>query len=126
MSGDVQLELWLHEYEMSALSSVLEKQGTTVEKRMQEMLIGLYAELVPHEEQQEIRSRLDAECAAAQTAEEAAGSTLRFVCGRTIKYRSISWTERRISWRLPSSCAGICGRDRGTAPPRSRRVPSPE
>ena len=72
MSGDVQLELWLHEYEMSALSSVLEKQGTTVEKRMQEMLIGLYAELVPHEEQQEIRSRLDAECAAEQTAEEAA------------------------------------------------------
>ena len=72
MSGDVQLELWLHEYEMSALSSVLEKQGTTVEKRMQEMLIGLYAELVPHEEQQEIRSRLYAECAAEQTAEEAA------------------------------------------------------
>ena len=72
MSGDVQLELWLHEYEMSALSSVLEKQGTTVEKRMQEMLIGLYAELVPHEEQQEIRSRLDAERAAEQAEEEAA------------------------------------------------------
>ena len=38
MSGDVQLELWLNEYKMNALSSVLEEQGVCVEKRMQEML----------------------------------------------------------------------------------------
>ena len=72
MSGDVQLELWLSEYKMDALSSVLEKQGISVEKRMQEMLIDLYAELVPYEVQQEIRARMDAEYAATQAAEEAA------------------------------------------------------
>ena len=72
MSGDVQLELWLSEYKMDALSSVLEEQGTSVEKRMQEMLIDLYAELVPVETLQEIRARMDAEYAAAQAAEEAA------------------------------------------------------
>ncbi len=47
MSGDVQLELWLHEYKMEALSAVLEQQGTSVEKQMQEMLMQLYAENVP-------------------------------------------------------------------------------
>ena len=41
MSGDVQLELWLNEYKMEALASVLEEQGTTVEKRMQGMRIDL-------------------------------------------------------------------------------------
>lgn len=72
MSGDVQLELWLHEYKMEALASVLNEQGTTVENRMQGMLIDLYAELVPQEVQQEIRSRLDAERAAKLAEEEAA------------------------------------------------------
>lgn len=66
MNGNVQLELWLNEYKMDALSSVLEEQGTTVEERMQEMLIDLYAELVPYEIQQEIRTRIDAEHTAAQ------------------------------------------------------------
>ena len=46
MSNYTQIELWLHEHKMAALSSVLEEQGTTVEKRMQEMLIDLYAEPV--------------------------------------------------------------------------------
>ena len=72
MSGDVQLELWLHEYKLDALSSVLKEQGTTVEKRMQEMLIDLYAELVPYEVQQEIRTRIDAEYTAVQAEAEAA------------------------------------------------------
>ena len=39
---------------------------------MQEMLIDLYAELVPHEVQQEIRTRIDAEYAAEQAEKEAA------------------------------------------------------
>jgi len=47
MSGDVQMELYLHEYKMEALFSVLAEQGSSVEKRMQEILIDLYAELVP-------------------------------------------------------------------------------
>ncbi len=68
MSGDVQLELYLHEYKMAALSSILDEQGSSVEERMQEMLIDLYAELVPHEVQQEIRTRIDTEYAAEQAA----------------------------------------------------------
>lgn len=72
MSGDVQLELWLHQYKMDALSSVLEAQGSSVEKRMQEMLIDLYAALVPAETRQEIRTRIDAEYAATQAEKEAA------------------------------------------------------
>lgn len=78
MSGDVQMELWLHEYKMAALSSVLEEQGTTVEKRMQEMLVDLYAELVPHEVQQEIRRRIDAERAAWEAEQEAARTYTAF------------------------------------------------
>ena len=107
MSGDVQLELWLHEYEMSALSSVLEKQGTTVEKRMQEMLIGLYAELVPHEEQQEIRSRLDAERAAEQAAEEAARKYTAF-CVREndeISFYQLDRTEDILAGSLDMKSA---------------------
>ena len=72
MSGDVQMELWLHEYKMAALSSVLEEQGSSVEERMQEMLIDLYSEMVPYEVQQEIRTRIDAEQAAEKAAIEAA------------------------------------------------------
>lgn len=49
MNGDVHLELWLHEYKLDALSSVLKEQGTSVEKRMQGMLLDMYEALVPHE-----------------------------------------------------------------------------
>ncbi len=66
MSGFAELTLWLHEYKMDALSIVLEEQGISVEKRMQEMLIDLYSDLVPFETQQEIRARIDAEYTAAQ------------------------------------------------------------
>ncbi len=72
MSGYVQVEVWLHEYKLEALSSVLEAQGSTVEKRAQEMLTDLYADLVPHKVQQEIRTRIDEESAAAQAEAEAA------------------------------------------------------
>ena len=41
MSGYADLTLWVHEYRLTALSSVLEKQGTPVEKRIQEMLSDL-------------------------------------------------------------------------------------
>lgn len=93
MSGDVQLKLWLSEYKMDALSSVLEEQGTSVEKRMQEMLIDLYAELVPVETQQEIRARMDAEYAAAQAAEEAARKYTAF-CVREAGVKSFFQLDR--------------------------------
>jgi len=72
MSGDVQMELYLHEYKMKALSSVLAEQGSSVEERMQEMLVGLYDELVPVEVREDIQSRIDAEHAALEAEQEAA------------------------------------------------------
>lgn len=71
MSGDVQIELWLNEYKAEALSSVLEKQNTSIEERLQEMLIDLYSDLVPYEIQQAIRSRIDEERTAWEAEQEA-------------------------------------------------------
>lgn len=71
MSGDIQVELWLNEYKAEALSSALEKQGTSIEERLQEMLIDLYSDLVPYEVQQTIRNRIDEERAAWETEQEA-------------------------------------------------------
>ncbi len=70
MSGDIQLELWLHEYKMQALASALEKQGVTVEQKMQDALTELYVELVPADARQEISARIKAELAAEQEAAE--------------------------------------------------------
>ena len=64
MSGDVQVELWLHEYKLNALAAVLEKEGITVEQRMQNALTELYVALVPPETRQEISARIKEELAA--------------------------------------------------------------
>ena len=42
MSNYVQLVVWFQEDKLSALSSVLVEQGTTVEKRMQGVLLDMY------------------------------------------------------------------------------------
>lgn len=70
-SGDVSVELWLNEYKMQALELVLDKQGTSIEERLQEYLIELYADLVPVEVQQRIRQRIDSETKASKEAAEA-------------------------------------------------------
>ena len=57
---------------MDALSSVLEKQGITIEQRMHEALTALYVELVPPEVRQEISARIKEELAAQQKAVEKA------------------------------------------------------
>ena len=49
MSNYVQLDVWFQEDKLSALSSVLVEQGTTVEKRMQGVLLDMYEALVPRE-----------------------------------------------------------------------------
>ncbi len=72
MSGDIQLELWLNTYKATALSSVLEKQGTSIERLLQETLIDLYEELVPQEAQRMIQARIDAEQAVQRAEQEAA------------------------------------------------------
>ena len=64
MSGDVQVELWLHEYKLNALAAVLEKEGITVEQRMQDALTGLYVARVPPETRQDISARIKEELAA--------------------------------------------------------------
>lgn len=64
MSGDVQVELWLHEYKLNALASVLEKEGLTVEQRMQDALTELYVARVPPETRKEISARIKEELAA--------------------------------------------------------------
>ena len=64
MSGDVQVELWLHEYKLNALASVLEKEGITVEQRMQDALTELYVARVPPETRKEISARIKEELAA--------------------------------------------------------------
>lgn len=61
MNGELQLELYLHEYKMAALSSVLEERGSSVEEQMQKTLTRMYEFFVPSEVQEEIRARMDAE-----------------------------------------------------------------
>ena len=61
MSGDVQLELWLHEYKLNALATVLAEEDTTVGQRMQDALTELYVKLVPPEVRQEISVRIKEE-----------------------------------------------------------------
>ena len=112
MSGDVQLELWLHEYKMEALSAVLEQQGTSVEKQMQEMLMQLYTENVSQEVQRGIRQRIDDEYAAELAEREAARKYSAFRCGKAGQTDSISWIRARVSWTLAGSCAGIPSRIR--------------
>lgn len=64
MSGDVQIELWLHEYKLNALAAVLEREGITVEQRIQDALTELYVARVPPEIRQEISARIKEELAA--------------------------------------------------------------
>ena len=71
MSGDVQLELWLHEYKLNALATVLAEEDTTVEQQMQDALTELYVKLVPPEVRQEISVRIKEELAARQKEVEA-------------------------------------------------------
>ena len=71
MSGDVQLELWLHEYKMNALSSALAEQSVTVEQRMYDALTELYVEQVPLKTRQEISARIKEELAAREAEMEA-------------------------------------------------------
>ena len=54
----------LHEYKLEALEKQLEELGTDVEEWLQDQLIQLYSDMVPYEQQKEIRERIDAAQAA--------------------------------------------------------------
>lgn len=74
MSGSVEIVLWINEYEHKALERQLALDGSNIEKTMQEMLMELYSQRVPFEEQKAIRDRIDAEHAE-QVAEQLANTT---------------------------------------------------
>lgn len=93
MSNYVQLDVWFQEDKLSALSSVLVEQGTTVEKRMQGVLLDMYEALVPRETQEAIRTRLDKEESEARAAEEAARKYTAF-CVRENGERSFFQLDR--------------------------------
>lgn len=61
MSDSIRVELWLDEYKIEALSSVLKGQETSIEEQMQKMLTELYLELVPQETQRAVQARINAE-----------------------------------------------------------------
>lgn len=74
MSGSVEVVLWINEYEHKALERQLALDSSNIEKTMQEMLMELYSQRVPVEEQKAIRDRIDAEHAE-QVAEQLANTT---------------------------------------------------
>lgn len=67
MNGELQLELYLHEYKMAALSDVLEERGSSIAEQMQKSLSQMYEFYVPPEVQEEIRVRMDAQYTAWET-----------------------------------------------------------
>ena len=93
MSNYVQLDVWFQEDKLNALSSVMEEQGTTVEKWMQGMLLDMYEALVPRETQEAIRTRIDKEEAEVRAAEEAARKYTAF-CVREAGAKSFFQLDR--------------------------------
>lgn len=61
MSGDVSVELWLHEYKARALEAALDEYGVTLQDEMQARLADLYADMVPLDMRREIDQRIEAE-----------------------------------------------------------------
>lgn len=61
MSGDVSLELWRHEYKMTALNRALEESGTDTQTVMQAHMEYLYHQYVPAQERTNINNRIEGE-----------------------------------------------------------------
>ena len=69
--ADTEITVWLNEHRMEALEEQLALQGSSVEEHLQDYLIDLYAEMVPHEEQQRINDTLAEEAKADTEVREA-------------------------------------------------------
>ena len=54
MSNSYSAEVWLNEHRWDALEKVLEEQGTSIEKYLQDYLVDLHREMVPSEQVEEI------------------------------------------------------------------------
>ena len=69
--ADEEVTVWLNAHRMEALEEQLALQGSSVEEHLQDYLIDLYAEMVPHEEQQRINNTLAEEAKADAEVREA-------------------------------------------------------
>lgn len=61
MSNSYSAEVWLNEHRWEALERALEKEGTCIEKYLQDYLVDLYREMVPVDEIREIENRVQQE-----------------------------------------------------------------
>lgn len=71
MSNSYSAEVWLDSRRWDALEAMLEAQGTSIEKHLQDYLVGLYQEMVPAEQVTEIESAIQKEFLKAQREREA-------------------------------------------------------
>lgn len=71
MSGSVELDLWLHEYEEAALSDALKQRGMTVREYLQQQVNRAYEEMVPSDVRAQVAHRIGEEQAAQLAKQEA-------------------------------------------------------
>ena len=82
MSGSVELDLCLNEYEEAALSDALKEKGLTVTEYLQQQVDKAYEEMVPSDVRAQVARRIEEEKAADHAKWEASmGSiqTLRYL-----------------------------------------------
>lgn len=59
--GDASIELWLNQHRFDALEQILNEDGMSIEKVMQDQLIELYTDTVPMDQQKKIDELIAAE-----------------------------------------------------------------
>ena len=97
MSGSVELDLWLHEYEEAALSDALKQRGMTVREYLQQQVNRAYEEMVPSDVRAQVAHRIGEERAAQLAEREASrrfaifhikehGEEFRFLTNHNIEF----------------------------------------
>ena len=97
MSGSVELDLWLHEYEEAALSDALKQRGMTVREYLQQQVNRAYEEMVPSDVRAQVAHRIGEEQAAQLAEQEASrrfaifhikehGEEFRFLTNHNIEF----------------------------------------
>lgn len=97
MSGSVELDLWLHEYEEAALSDALKQRGMTVREYLQQQVDKAYEEMVPSDVRARVARRIGEEQAAQLAEQEASrrfaifhikehGEEFRFLTNHNIEF----------------------------------------
>ena len=97
MSGPVELDLWLNEYEEAALSDALKEKGLTVTEYLQQQVNRAYEEMVPSDVRARVAHRIGEERAAQLAEREASrrfaifhikehGEEFRFLTNHNIEF----------------------------------------